>query len=232
MLNYAEISDKLKTILGLESEPVAVTLLKPGDEVPEGYMAPEKGLSHCQSIMKARKGESLVISADNQKCSVGASSLGLISLPDKIRSGHFHHGIGMFESPASAKRMIDERFELDPGTYVATAVSPLKDAKLEPDVVVLSGLPEQVYWLIPASTYRKGGRVKVETAAFQATCVDATLIPMITSRINLSLGCYGCRRRTDIAEEEMLAGIPPNLLEEIVEALEEMAPGPMAKARS
>lgn len=231
MLNYAEASEKLKTILGLKNEPVAVTLLKAGDEVPDSYQTPEKGLSHCQSIMMAKKGKSLVIAADDHRCPVGASSLGLISLPDKIRSGKFHHGIGMYESPQAAKQMIDERYEVEPGTYVATAVSPLRDAKLKPDVIVIYGLPEQLYWLISASTFYEGGRMKIDTSPFQATCVDSTLIPMMTGRLNLSLGCYGCRRKTDIADEEMLAGIPIDLVEPMLEALEEMAPGPMARAR-
>jgi len=31
------------------------------------------------------------------------------------------------------------------------AVSPLSKAKVVPDVVIVSGTPEQVYWLIPAA---------------------------------------------------------------------------------
>lgn len=42
-----------------------------------------KNLRYCQSIMKARKGESFIIPADKHACVVGASSLGIIPVPEK-----------------------------------------------------------------------------------------------------------------------------------------------------
>lgn len=231
MVNYEELASKLKAILGVDCEPVAVTLLKSQTEIPDGYSVPEKSISHCQSIMRARNGEMLYVPADKHGCPVGASSLGLLPIPDKVASGEFHHNIGMFETPAAAKGMIDERQELEPGSVLATLVAPLSKAGMEPDVVVISGLPEQLYWIIVASTFKKGGRMKFDTAAFQATCVDSILIPLMTGRPNLSLGCYGCRRRTDIRPEEMVASIPFSMLEEIVEALEQLSVGPIPKAR-
>jgi uncharacterized protein (DUF169 family) len=49
--------------------------------------------------------------------------------------------------------------------------------------------------------------------------------------MNMSLGCYGCRRSTDIENDEMIAGIPYKNLEKIIEALEKISEGPMQKAR-
>jgi len=231
MVKHEELAAKLKTILGLESEPVAVTLIRDQMDIPEGYSLPEKNISHCQSIMRAKKGEMLYLPAEKHGCPVGASSLGLLPIPDKVASGEFHYNIGMFESPEVAKRMIDQREELEPGSVIGTAVAPLRDARVKPDVVIIIGLPEQLYWIVVASTYRRGGRMTFDTAAFQATCVDSTLIPLRTGRPNLSLGCYGCRRRTDIKPEEMLASIPFGMVEEIVGVLEKLSTGPIPKAR-
>lgn len=231
MIDYSTLSDKIVEILGLKNPPVAVTLIKDGMEIPPEYKLPEKSLSHCQTIMAARKGKFLYVPAEKHGCLVGASSLGLVKTPDKVSSGELHHNIGMFDSPDAAKRMIDERSAFEYGSFVATAVSPLKGALLVPDVVVVTGLPEQIYWLVPASTFNEGGRVNVSTSAFQATCVDSTVIPVMTGRLNLSLGCFGCRRRTDMVPEEMLAGIPIDKLEGIVSALEKFNKGPIPKAR-
>ncbi|MFP4171084.1 MAG: DUF169 domain-containing protein [Methanomassiliicoccales archaeon] len=231
MVDYASLADRMMDIIGFEHPPVAVTLVKEGMEVPEEYEKPEKKMSHCQSIMEARKGNFLYIPADLHSCPVGASSLGLVELPEKVASGEFHHGLGMFDSPEAAKRMIEERYELEYGSAIGTAVSPLQWAKLEPDAIVQVGLPEQIYWLVPAFTYKEGGRVHLSTAAFQATCVDSTLLPILTGKLSLSLGCFGCRRRTDIEEGEMMAGIPPAAFEEMVNALEKLAQGSIQRAR-
>jgi uncharacterized protein (DUF169 family) len=230
-MDYTQLAEKLVKFLDLKYEPVAVKVVKKGEPVPEGYQEPEKNLRHCQSIMKARKGESFIMPADKHACVVGASSLGIIPTPEKVASGEFHHNLGMFDSVEAAAGMIAKRPAFEPESRLATVVGPLKDAKVEPDVVILVDRPETVYWIIPASTYHKGGRVNFSSAAFQATCADTTILPSLTGEINVSLGCFGCRKATDIENDEMLIGIPFNKLEEIVNALEKLYEGPLPKAR-
>lgn len=230
-MDYTQLAEKLVKFLDLKYEPVAVKVIKKGEPVPEGYHEPEKNLRHCQSIMKARKGESFIIPADKHACVVGASSLGIIPTPEKVASGEFHHNLGMFESVEAAAGMIAKRPAFEPESRTATVVGPLKDAKVEPDVVILVDRPETIYWIIPANTYYKGGRVNFSGAAFQATCADTTILPSLTGEINVSLGCFGCRKATDIENDEMLIGIPFNKLEGIVNALEKLYEGPLPKAR-
>ncbi|MCQ5375247.1 MAG: DUF169 domain-containing protein [Methanomassiliicoccales archaeon] len=232
-MDYSEASKKLVSILGLKYEPVAVTLIKNGQLPPDGYKEVDGNLRHCQSIMRARKGEVMWIPASKHACPVGASALGIVATPEKVASGEFHYNLGMFSSADAAKRMIDARPTLPLGSVIGTVVSPLSKAKVPPDVVVVVGTPEQLYWILPvAATFEKGGRVTINTAAMQATCVDSTIIPYLTGEINVSLGCFGCRRSTDIAPEEMYAGIPANKLEEVIRILEKLASGPIPKSRT
>ena len=230
-MDYTQLAEKLVKYLGLKYEPVAVKVLKKGEPMPEGYSEPDKNLRHCQSIMKARKGESFIIPADKHACVVGASSLGIIPTPEKVASGESHHNLGMFDPVEAAAEMIVNRPKFEPKSRAATVVGPLQDAKVEPDVVILVDRPETIYWIIPASTYHKGGRANFSSAAFQATCADTTILPSLTGEINISLGCFGCRKATDIENDEMLVGIPFNKLEEIVNVLEKLYEGPMPKAR-
>jgi uncharacterized protein (DUF169 family) len=233
MSSFAELSKKMVDILGLKTEPVAVTLIKKGQPIPEGYTVTETPLRHCQSIMRARKGEMLVIPAAKQACPVGASALGMVPLPDKVKSGEFHYNMGMYESTNSASKTIASRPALETGSIIATAVSPLSKAKIAPDVVIVVGIPERVFWIAPAaSTFQDGGRVTVEMAAVQASCADSTVVPYITGNVNLSLGCFGCRKTTDIAPEEMLVGIPAAKLEKLVAAIEKMGAGAIPKSRA
>ncbi len=229
-MDNASMAERFKEILMLRYEPVAVKLLGIDEAKPEGFTEPEENMSHCQTIMNARMGERYYLSSKKHGCPVGASSLGLMVTPDKVRDGRFHHKIGMFDSDDSAKAMIDARLE-NPVRCSATLVSPLKDADFEPDVVIIADYPERLFWFIPAETYDKGGRVNFSTAAFQATCVDATLIPLIEGHINFSFGCYGCRKRTNIQKDEAIVGIPGKDLERLLNNLEAIAEKPMTKAK-
>lgn len=64
---------------------------------------------------------------------------------------------------------------------------------------------------------------------FQATCVDSTMIPFVTGKLNSSLGCYGCRESTDALDEEDLIGIPYPNMEKITLNLQELAAKPTKK---
>lgn len=232
-MDYAEMSKKIVDILGLQNEPVAVTLIKKGEKLPEGYSEPDKPIRHCQSIMRARHGEMLVVTEEKEACPVGASALGIVPLPEKVKSGDFHYNLGLFESAQAASKMVEKRTALPEGSIQAIAVSPLSKAKVKPDVVVVTGTPEQVYWIIPAATtFSIGGRVTVDMATAQASCVDSTIIPYVTGNINISLGCFGCRKSTDIKPEEMLVGIPMGRIPDMVKALEKMGAGPIPKSRT
>lgn len=233
MSDYAEMSKVLVESLGLEHEPVAVTLMKKGIQAPQGYVQPEKPIRHCQAIMRARHGEMLLVPPDKQACPVGGSALGLVPLPEKVECGEFHYNMGMYASEEAAKNTIKIRPALETGSVEAVAVSPLSKAKIEPDVVVVTGTPEQVFWLIPAATtFSIGGRVTIEMAAIQASCVDSTLLPYMTGNVNISLGCFGCRKTTDIAPEHMLVGIPMSRMPDIVSAVAKMSAGPIPKSRA
>lgn len=232
MTNYAELSKKLVDALGLKTEPVAVSLIKKGQSIPEGYVVVDKAMRHCQSIMKARKGEILCVPADKNACPVGSSVLGEIEVPEKVKSGEFHHNMGMYDSAKAAADTIAIRPTIQAGSTIATVVSPLSKALIRPDVVVLVGMPEQLFWIIPAAqTFEEGGRVTVEMASVQASCVDVTVIPIERNHVNISLGCFGCRKTSDIGPEEMLVGIPWSKFEKTVNAVEKLAAGPIPKSR-
>jgi uncharacterized protein (DUF169 family) len=141
--------------------------------------------------------------------------------------------MGMYGSEEAARNTIRQRPALETGSVIAVAVSPLSKAKIKPDVVVITGTPEQVFWLLPAATtFSVGGRVTIDMAAIQASCADSTVVPYITGNVNISLGCFGCRKTTDIAPEHMLVGIPMSRMPDIVAAVAKMSTGPIPKSRA
>ena len=221
--------EKMKTILTLRHEPVAVRLIRENEEPPK-LPAAEKQLSHCQAVMSASKGNAFVLMSDMQECKVGSSALGMCATPDKVRSGEFHFGMGAHDTVGATEKMIAARTEIK-FKVKGAAYAPLSKANFVPDVVIIEDIPERIYWFVPLSTAEKGGRAQFSTAPFQAACVDCLTVPMATGSVNMSIGCFGCRKRTDIAKDEMLAGIPYSLIPGMVKTLDKYKDGIMTKAK-
>jgi len=225
-----EYAGRLKSVLELRSEPVAVKLIKAGDDFPRGPKAPEAQLSHCQAVFRAMKGECFNIPFEMTNCHVGAAVLGMTETPVKVASGEFHAGVGIHDSVGAAKRMIDERVLIQYKTSGET-VCPLGKADFVPDVVIIADTPERIYWVIGLMTAAEGGRAEFSTAPFQCACEDITAVPMVTGSPNISLGCFGCRKKTDMAADELVCGIPYGLIPEYAERLKRYSDGPVAKAK-
>ncbi|MBO6083975.1 MAG: DUF169 domain-containing protein, partial [Candidatus Methanomethylophilaceae archaeon] len=105
----SEYAKVLKEVMKLRYEPVAIRLIREDEEFPEGYQEPAEQQSHCQSIFRAKNGQSFKMPLACHNCMVGASALNMVDTSEKIASGEFHAGIGMHDSPAAAAKMIADR---------------------------------------------------------------------------------------------------------------------------
>lgn len=230
MTDNAILAEKLKSILKLRYEPVAIKLIKDGEEYPAGYEVPENQMSHCQAVMNAKNGKSFKMTFEMQGCNVGAAALGMMKNPEKVATGEFHAGMGIHDSPAAAAKMISERMDV-PYKTVGEVVCPLKDAKFTPDVVAFVDIPERIYWFEGLLTHKDGGRVQYSTAPFQCACEDITAVPIVTGKPNISIGCFGCRKKTDMKPDEMAIGVPFALIPDMVDKLDVYKDGVLTKAK-
>lgn len=233
MSSFLEINgvyaEKMKRALRLRYEPVAVKLIGEGEEYPACCETPDEQMSHCQAMFRAKDGACLCMPVDRHNCHVGSSALNMKEAPEKVVNGEYHAALGIHESPAAAARMISER--VLPRACVGEVVCPLSKADFEPDVVVLIDIAERIYWLSAMATAAEGGRVSYSTSPFQCTCEDLVSMPMVTGKPNISLGCYGCRRKTDMKAEELGCGIPYSEIPAYVERLERFEAGIMVKSK-
>ena len=225
--NYAQ---QRKDALKLRHEPVAVKLIREGEEFPACCSRPEAQMSHCQAVFAAKNGACLAMAAEDESCHVGSSALGMAETPEKVASGEFHAKIGMHDTPEAAAKMIAER-KVIPYKVIGEAVCPLAKADFVPDTVEIVDIPERIYWVVPLETAERGGRVSFSTSPFQCACEDITVIPIVTGAPNISIGCFGCRKKTDMKADEMAVGIPYGRIEGYVSRLGRYTAGPMAKAK-
>jgi uncharacterized protein (DUF169 family) len=232
-MNYADISNRILEITDLDFEPVAVYLVAPGASSKsfDSWKRLERH-RYCQMLMRARKGDCVTLAPSETACPAAASAFGFRPLPDNLASGKGLVGFGIVQSPSTGKTMFDGMTRLEAGSVEFIAACPLSLAPGIPDLVVVEGATESLMWLLLAEVNRTGGkRQQGSTAVLQATCVDATVIPMLEQRMNFSLGCYGCREATDLESSEAVLGFPGAQLPEIVTALTQLAEKAIPRSR-
>lgn len=234
MSRFATISKRMKAILDLDSEPVGVFLLRGTQHLAlfEGFRRLESH-RYCQSLMRARRGESVLLDAEGLACPAAAAAFGFRPLPEALVSGKGLVGFGIVSEASTGQRMFADMPRLDAGSITGLALAPLQIVPRAPDVVVIEGSPESLMWLLLADLNLSGGERRTgNTAVLQATCVDATVIPFCERRLNFSFGCYGCREATDMAPSETVLGFPGTMLDPLMERLEELAQKAIPRSRA
>jgi uncharacterized protein (DUF169 family) len=218
----ASYGEKLRTLIGMSSSAVGVRFLADGEQ-PDGALV-LKGHRYCQALMRARRGESVLLNGEGIACPAAASAFGFRPLPGGLQTGKGLVGFGIVADAAVGKRMFEAMSRLRPGHIQSLHLFPLDRAEHVPDVVVVEDEVEKLMWISLAYLHATGGeRVQSSTAVLQATCVDSTIIPYLENRLNLGYGCYGCRDATDLGANETVLGFPGAFLPSIVEHLEYLA---------
>jgi len=219
-MDLKEKAKALTNILGLSYEPIAVKFLERKVSL-DGFEIPSER-RYCQVLMGAREGKKLLLLGDNISCPAAAWALGFKEPPPKLTSGEMPYAMGIFGSPKAVQNTFATMPRLEMGKYQMVACCPLGEAPFEPDVVVLESAVEHLMWVALANVFETGGRLEFSTAILQATCVDGTVVPFLTQKIHASLGCYGCREATNMAENECVLGFPIKDLDNIVNSLQKL----------
>lgn len=213
-------SNKVKEVLGLQSSLVGVKFIFSEDEIPQ-KVEKVQGYRYCQVLMNSRKGKHAILDATGIACPAAAAAFGFKPLPDGLKTGKGLVGFGIVNEKFVGKTMFEGMTTLPQGKLKALYLFPLETAEIEPDIVVVEDETEKLMWIALANLNVNGGkRVESSTAILQATCVDATTIPFIEQKFNMSMGCYGCRDATDIGHNETVLGFPFKDFKAIADSIE------------
>ena len=228
-IDRAKAAIVLKEVLGLTYEPIAVKFVEWRAAVDGFESLSER--RYCQVLMGAREGKKLLLTKDNISCPAAAWALGFTPPPAKLSSGEMPASMGIFGSPAAARNTLETMSRLEMGKYKMVACCPLAEAPFEPDVVVIESAAEHLMWVALALVFETGGRLEFNTAILQATCVDVTIIPFLNQKLNATLGCYGCREATNLAEGECVLGFPVKDLPTIASSLRKLSEKAIPRVR-
>ncbi len=203
---YDMVSNELKERLGLDKSPVAIKFFLREEDIPEGIKKIDENIRHCEMVQKAAQGEMFYATSQEQMCKGGASAIGLMEAPEKMKTGEFYQSLGRFSSLGSAKRTMDSIPKIDP-IMKAIIYAPLEKIKFDPDVIVVICKPAQAMRLAQAMIYTKGGRVEASFSGIQSICADAVAGPFVNNTANFTLGCSGSRQYAGIKEDEVIVGM-------------------------
>jgi len=217
---WVAASEQMVSLLGLEKPPVGIRLVRSADDVPPGFVTMDFPIRHCVSIHMASLGAAIHVPASQHACSAGKAALGIAELPEKVKSGKVPYMHGLASTEPAAARTMAEIPKLPVGTCTGTVVAPLACFKPPPEVVVLTCSPKQAMWVANSLLFETGGpRITANFAGMQASCGDVTALPILTGKVNFSLGCYGCRSAGKLKDDEMYVGIPRARVEEVISGL-------------
>lgn len=228
MTNYAQISDDLKEALHLVGSPVALKIVKSKEEIPEGIPEIEETTRHCRMISLAREGNVFFASDAKHQCGGGAWALGLREKGEALKTGQHYFKLGKYSTLNASRRTMESVPNLPKENY-ATIYAPLEKATFEPDVVIIFAQPLAILKLAQSSLYNLGGRIYPEFSGIQSMCSDATAYVLLNGKPNFSLGCDGSRKFSGIGNDEMVAGFPAEIIEDIAENIKKVTAAPGSK---
>ena len=222
MIDVKTADRELQTYLRPQTFPVAIRMLKAGEEIPERARRPARDFKKlsmsCQVIdMSRRYGWTIALTREDHICSLGITAIGFDKPLPIYNVGTLCEGM-YTETKAAGQRSEAAIDKFAPGEYHCLLVAPLDRATFEPHVVCVYANPAQVMRLTQAALWKRGGRL---TSSFEgrAVCADIVVTTMQTGEPQVILPCSGDRIFGQTQDHEMAFSIPWARMEEIVEGL-------------
>lgn len=219
-MDYKKLGEKLKNILKLEREPVAMKWVS---REPRNIPKENEKSRFCTKLDKAMNGEIFYSTADEEECMGGLRYTGMKDpkeFPKNMLSGAFLVPGGVYKSIPAVQRSWKVNMAVEPDLFNAIIFSPLMKAEFEPDVIFLVTNARQGMEILHANAYDSGSHG--QGADSGPICSSMAAIPYLTGKVTYGFGDIGSRNNMNLKDEEILISIPASDLERIISNLEEM----------
>ncbi|WP_048191946.1 DUF169 domain-containing protein [Methanobacterium sp. SMA-27] len=217
---YQEIGEKLKEILKLDLDPVAI---KWSVRVPKNIPKEEGKSRFCTKLDKAAKGEIFYSTVKEEDCMGGMRYSGMKDrkeLPTNMQSGAFLVPAGVYKSIPAVQRSWKNNMAIESGIFSAVIFSPLSKADFEPDIIFLVCNAEQAMMILHANAYDSGSHGLGGDSG--PICSSMAAVPYLTGEVTYGFGDIGSRRNMTLKPEDVMVTIPAGDLERIISNLIEM----------
>lgn len=219
MTNYELFSRNLHTLLALKREIVGIKLVYSQEEFDQ-YAGIEvvNPISHCVSVLSASKGHALKVKREMGGCAGGNRALGLIECSPDHWAGISGCALGLYKDTQVASKVAHDQPICANETY-GIIVKPLYMFEKDPDVVLIFANTRETMRLAQGYTYLHGLDTNIRMTGNQAVCVEATVRPLKNRDMNISLLCSGTRYKAKWGDDELLTGMPFEMVPSIIEGL-------------
>lgn len=218
-----KLDDAITRYIRPDTFPLAIRMLKPGEDLPADIRVPSKTLHEqwivCQSIGVARRyGWSIAVGKEDVICPLAAVAFGFRRPNDEYLKGFA--AVGMYcKDEQAASNLEASTWKFQPGSYEYVCVAPLNRANFEPHVIAVYANSAQVLRLVHAALYKRGGRV-ASTSGGRLDCSEIVIQTMSTNEPKVILPCTGDRIFGMAQDTEMVFAFPWGYTDEIIEGLE------------
>jgi len=217
--NYAEIAEKISKPIGLTKYLIAVKFFDDLKQVPEGLPRPESKLYYCAAVGQAMQGKTILMLAEDHGCDRGAYMLGVKEPSEAVLNGEMYAKSHMVETARAGKRLIDQAPKIPVGKTAAILLTPLEETTIDPDVVLVSANPHQSLVILNATNYQNGLEIPLRFQILTSFCAYATVLPFKYGKIEATIPQEQARMRSNFTNEEMLIGIPGEMLEHVAQVI-------------
>jgi len=215
-MEWIKYAEEIRGLLRLEGSPIAVTF---STKAPSFSV----GTKHrvCDAFLKARKGDTIDLTAETSVCRGGSMYLGLTEPPTGADNDALNdflvNGEKLFCSVAAFGRMRSLTPKPPTGMTKHVVMSPLEKAEFRPDLVVFLCNAEQACRLLTLDGYDTGIPPRVYLCG--ATCHQVIGYPIVTGELNVSVMDYTSRRIKGYKAEDMFVAVPYHRLHGIMRSI-------------
>ena len=223
-----DLNNRLTAVLTPRTLAIGMKQYTSLDEMNEiqGLRRPKAGRFHtmCQLVTQSRMaGFTLGITAENVRPNSNCGGVHGIDLPDEPTLDGTHMTGVWFENQVAAAAHQAEMPRQVYGTYVATVVSPIRSARLDPpDIILLYGTPAQIIIFVNGLQHKRYRRYDMSITG-ESACADSWGKALLTKDTSISIPCFAERRYGGVADDEMLIAMPPHEFKRGIEGMEALS---------
>jgi len=217
-----QFDEMLKEYIRPLTFPVAVKLLKSGEDFPQRVRRPKDTFGHpialCQGIAIARKyGWTLGFEKSDNACGPSLAYLGCLPYTEKQKEGGIVYPL-YAKTLEAGKRTEEAVGKLDENTFERIILAPLNKAQFVPDIILIYGNPGQVVRLVQGANYAQGGYVPAK-ATGRAACISEIASAYKTQSCNITIPGAGEKVFAMTGDDEIVFSAPYAKLGDIIEGV-------------
>jgi uncharacterized protein (DUF169 family) len=225
MSTITDFKEALETHLSLRSFPIAVKLVKRGEDLPSDAGRPLQNLGEritpCVGWHLARHlGLTVAMSADDfsSECPSSLFIFGVLEPRKEWIDGDLAYGL--YAGNREAARTMEANVpRLAVGEFDGLVFGPLEKAGFVPDLMMVFCNSRDAMLLITASAWETGEPLRVSMAA-RGLCADGIVQAYVGSKPVLAVPCGGDRAHGGTQDDELVFVTPLDRLEGIIAGLE------------